>query len=112
MRIQLFTLVALASLASACGNFNHNGSKVDNGAPSDVYPAPHTALPKLKKWNGKVQNAPVQYSVTWAGDPLATELDTFTSMIGTSEYWQKTTAEYGVGPGTAGTPIHIATAAP
>src|SRR4051812_11605124 len=112
MRSSLLPLLAITLLAPACGNSNHSAAKIDHGAPSEVYPAPHTALPQLKKWNGHVQSAPVQYAVTWPGDPLAADLETFTSMIGASQYWATTTSEYGVAAGVSGGALHIATAAP
>ncbi len=104
--------IALAALPLlfACGGKSSKGK--DHGSPSATYPAPHTALPQLFKYSGINQTSPVLYPVTWPGDPIAAQLDDFTSKIGASTYWTATTLEYGVGPAVLGTAIHMTTAAP
>lgn len=83
----------------------------DNGAPSDVYPAPFPAPPQAIRYNGgRVLAAPRFVPVFFSGDDMATatKLIDFTGKIGASAFWKQTTAEYGVGPGTAAPAVMLA----
>jgi hypothetical protein len=50
--------------------------------------------------------------VTFDGDGLRPDIEAFVSRVGASDYWRETTAEYGVEPISAVTPIHLSEAPP
>jgi hypothetical protein len=58
-----------------------------------------------------VLTAPVFVAVTFDGDTLRKDLESFTAAIGASTYWKAIGSEYGVGAGKGGTPVHLTTAA-
>jgi hypothetical protein len=79
----------------------------ESGAPevgADVpvmpgYPAAHPAMPQVVNSGGPVMTAPKFVIITFAGDPLASQIDAFADAVAASKtYWSGTTAEYGVGP--------------
>jgi hypothetical protein len=80
---------------------------VDHGAPSSTYPAFKPDLANLANNGGVVLTNAVIVPVTWPGDPGAAFLEKFSDEIGTSDYWTKTTVEYGVGPGQSGAANHV-----
>src|SRR5262249_34183795 len=45
------------------------GPEVDNGAPSDTYPAYPVSMPELLNNGGYVMTSPTIVTVTWTGDP-------------------------------------------
>jgi hypothetical protein len=55
-----------------------------------------------------VLHNPTFISVTAPGDPYASELDDFLSVVGCSTYWSAVGADYGLGEGVGGTPVHLA----
>jgi hypothetical protein len=63
-------------------------------------------LPQIASGGGPVLAQPRFVSVTFGGDPLAAQLDDFTTRYAASAEWG-VLAEYGVGPAKAGTPIHL-----
>src|SRR5437870_2934225 len=67
------------------------------GAPGFV-PAPHPPLPEMVSLGGPVMHAPRVVPVFFRDDPLQIELTSFLHVIGTTDYWRGSTAEYGVGP--------------
>ncbi|HVO29623.1 MAG TPA: hypothetical protein VMV18_02765 [bacterium] len=101
------TLLLLAA-ASACSSGAHHP---DYGSPSASYPVAHDAMPQVMDYGGPVQDSPVFYSVTVAGDPLASQLADFLSRVGGSAYWHAATHDYGVGAGTFGGAVTIASPA-
>src|SRR5882724_257410 len=103
-----FAVIALSLLAAACGN---KSTPADMGAPSDVYPAPHTALPQMRDWGGNIQNAPILHAITWPGDAMQPDIETFVSGMATSTYWSATLSEYGVGSPSIATPVHMSSPA-
>ena len=92
------TFAALATLAAGCGS---KSKAPDHGAPSTVYPAPHTAMPQVQRNGGSVMTAPKFIAVTYNDDTNRSTWDDFTAKIGPSTYWTATTSEYGIGAGTA-----------
>jgi hypothetical protein len=76
------------------------------------HPAAHTPLPQVVNSGGVVLSAPKWTAVTFAGDPLAPDLERFLAQIGSTQYWSTVTAEYGVHAGSATNPVHVSTAAP
>ena len=80
---------------------------VDHGAPSSTYPAFKPDLANLANNGGVVLTSAVIVPVTWPNDPGADYFEQFADGIGTSDYWKKTTAEYGVGPGKSGASNHL-----
>jgi hypothetical protein len=117
----LVVLLAACMLQCSSSSSNNSGdpststdpteSKSDNGAPSSTYPAFRPTYPQVLNSGGKVLASPKYVAITFAGDPLVADIDRFTSMIGTSDYWHTTTSEYGVGPAT-GAAVHVTETAP
>lgn len=77
--------------------------------PVDVAPAkPPVGLPQLTYYGGKLLRAPHVVTVTFPGDPYATELGKFAADLVTSPWWQAVSAGYCmadgscIGPGTDG----------
>ena len=57
--------------------------------------------PTLQSSGGRVLKNPHVVVVTFAGDDMASDIETFSSKIGASLYWNQTAAQYGVGKLTA-----------
>lgn len=83
---------------------------VDNGMPSDVYPAPHPEAPQVVSSGGPILKAPKIYPVYFAGDDpdLTAKLTDFAGKMGPSKFWAANTEEYGVGPIAVAPPIELA----
>lgn len=90
------------------------GSGGDKGMPSDVYPAPHADPPTVVNYGGPVLASPRFVQVFFSNDDpeAVSKLKGFGQQIGSSQYWAATTAEYGVGPGTAEPAIDLPEVAP
>ncbi len=54
-----------------------------------------------------VLHRPTFISVTGPGEPYASGLDTFVSVLGCSPYWAAVASDYGVGEAVAGPPVHL-----
>ncbi len=81
--------------------------------PPAVAPrAPTPEIPLAPNRGGAVLTAPRLVPVTFTGDPMASDIETFVSSLGSSSYWHDTTAEYGVGAAVAGQAVHLSEAAP
>jgi len=81
---------------------------VDNGAPSSIYPAPHPPLPTLENLQkGAVLTTPTTYLIYYPDYPYITDLQTFATNMTTATYWAASTAQYGVGPLSAGATIEL-----
>ena len=61
---------------------------------------------------GPVQAEPRLTAVTFDGDEFRSDLETYVSTIGSSDYWRQTTSEYGIAPATVGAPVHLSEQAP
>ncbi len=83
---------------------------VDNGAPSEKYPAPHPAAPQLANLGGDVMTAPHLIPVFFPNDPNEANLMSFIKSFPTSSFFSANTSEYGVAAGTAADAIDIADA--
>src|SRR4051812_39636222 len=79
----------------------------DAGIEPVAYPAPHSALPKVANMGGPVLATPKIIPVFFPGFGFRTQVVEFASKLGKSNYWKAVTSEFGVGPLTAGTPIHV-----
>jgi hypothetical protein len=78
-----------------------------------VYTAfPQNAPQVINVSGGPVVAQPHFVAVTFDGDAARTDIEAFIAQIGATDYWRQTASEYGVGPATAGTPIHLSEAAP
>ena len=64
-------------------------------------------MPAVGNEGGPVAVHPKLVAVTFAGDALASDLETFAAAYGSSDAWTSQTAEYGVGAATTGTPVHV-----
>ena len=82
---------------------------VDNGAPSDKYPAFKIDMPQLTTNGGDVLKTPVVVSVTFPSeDPThVTAYESFADTLGKSDYWKQIVSEYGVGPTVSATAEHV-----
>jgi hypothetical protein len=83
------------------------GPDVDNGAPSDVYPAPHPAYAQMTSLGGPVLAHPRVQPVFFSRDPHIATMTDFLSQLGASNVWTQSTSEYGVGPETMAQPIIV-----
>ena len=85
------------------------GVDADNGAPSNVFPAPHATAPIVESYSSSpiVLASPRVQPVVFAGDAEQTKITSFTHAFSGSEYWNGATAEYGVGDIAASDPIVV-----
>ncbi len=88
------------------------GPDVDNGAPSDVYPAPHPKEPQVQSYGGPTMANPRIVPIVFKGDTYVTQIAELSQKVGASDYWKAATAEYGVGAATSIAPIVVDAAAP
>ena len=79
----------------------------DNGAPSDVYPAPFMAPPEVMRSGGPVLDEPRFVPVFFSNDDmtLVPRVFDYEKKVATSNYWKEVTSEYGVGPATVTNPV-------
>jgi hypothetical protein len=82
------------------------------GADRAFHEAQHPALPQVHNGGGKLLSAAQLVAVSFDGDPLRADIESFVSRIGGSHYWNATTSEYGIGSASAQAPLHIADAPP
>jgi hypothetical protein len=94
------------------GSGGAGGGSTSSTGGSDFVPGPHAAAPQVESLGGPVLKTPKIVTITYNEDVNQGDLDKFATELAASTYWAATTSEYGVGPLTVGTPIHIATAAP
>jgi hypothetical protein len=108
--------------ASSSGSSSGGGGAPDAGSGDDAagsldagstfVEAPHPSAPQIQRGSGDALTNPKFVAVTWDGDSIRPDLESLLSTIGTTTYWSQVTAEYGVGPATALTPVHVSTPAP
>ncbi|MDB5221291.1 MAG: hypothetical protein JWO86_9218 [Myxococcaceae bacterium] len=85
--------------ANAPESSRSDDAGADTALPPAPFPAFRPAPPQVETAGGPVLKTPRIVAVVFEGDPLATEIDAFVHEMGASpEYWQRVTAEYGVGP--------------
>lgn len=82
------------------------------GNPDAPYPAFPSELEQVTTSGGAVIAAPKIVTVAWTADPNMAAVEAFDDAIGPSAFWKATTGEYGVGAGTPGGHVEIATAPP
>lgn len=89
------------------------GGMLDNGMPSDKYPAPHPVTPQVVTYGGPVLKAPRIVPVFFSNDEptIGAEIKDFEDKIGATQYWAAVTAEYGVGAATSDAPVDLPEAA-
>ncbi len=105
------TVTDTGGMGGAGGAGGSGGST--NGMPSDVYPAPHSAPPKVISFGGPVLESPKIVPIFFSNDDpnfTASVID-FTNKVGATAYWAANTVEYGVGPAT-GLPAVVSPEAP
>ena len=76
------------------------GPDVDNGAPSETYPAPHPPLPQIVNLGGGVMTAPKLVPVIYASDGYRLQLESYLQQLVVSPYLAQATKEYGAGVAT------------
>jgi hypothetical protein len=75
------------------------GPEVDNGAPSDVYPAPHPPFPTLvNAAGGDILKAPKVYLTYFPAYEFGTQVQTYAKNVGATKYWKDAVGEWGIGP--------------
>jgi hypothetical protein len=102
MKIRALMPLIGASVLGACGGGGTtdrgNGDLTTDGGNGD-FPASHPAMPRVISLGGPVMTAPKIVEITFQGDSLQAEIDTFMEQLaGATAYWEGATAEYGVGP--------------
>jgi hypothetical protein len=103
MKIRALAPLAWASVLGACGG--NDSPNTSTGA----FAAPHPPMPQVVSLGGPVLAAPKLVEITFQGDPLQSEIDTFMQQLaGATAYWAGATAEYGVGPLTDITGVTLA----
>ena len=121
----VFALGAAAAPCACSSSSSTNAQAGDGGGDGGAsgddasddggtgYAAPHPPMPQAKTLKGPVMTAPNIVTITFQGDPLQGDIDTFVSqMVAAKTYWSGVTAEYGVGPLSATAPVHLTEAAP
>jgi hypothetical protein len=99
------------------GGDDGSGPCVADAAPPSAYLAPasdggvSSYLPQELDLGGHVSRTPTLVPITYASDPLESQLDAFTGSLGCSDYWRAVVSDYGVGAGVS-TPVHLQGAAP
>jgi hypothetical protein len=117
--MRIWPAIALVSLA-ACGGSDNSaapdaGDTVDAApdAPSGFQMAPHDMPPQVIKLPGPVLAAPKVIPIFFMGDSaMQTQVEPYLQALVGSDFWKKTTSEYGVGDLTIGTSIVVTDAAP
>ena len=82
-------------------------SDADEGGPSDSFPAPHTPLPTATSYGGPVVAHPKIVPVVFDVDPLAHDIETFTSAFAGTSYWQDVLKDYGIAKPVALPVVHV-----
>jgi|GEM_PF-3437525 len=114
MMMRALALGLAFSSLSACSDNNTNNPAdlaldiADLSAPPPdlLYgsrdPANHPTLVTMRHGRGPVMDHIELYTVVWQGDEaLGERINRFNSWMVTSDYWMESTAEYGVGQGSA-----------
>jgi hypothetical protein len=78
----------------------------------DFEEAPHPAVAQVVSNGGHVLAHPRVMTISWATDPRGPILDQLAQELTQTSYWATTTSEYGVGPLTVATPVHLTDAIP
>jgi hypothetical protein len=110
--------LVLALVLSACGSSTNPGSPdapaAPDAAPPDATPAfPAFTVPafQVTTAGGPVMSTPRLVSVSFSDTTDAAQMDQFISGIAASTWWQ-VLAEYGVGPVTSTSAIHLTETGP
>jgi hypothetical protein len=107
----LAALLGASVLAAACGGNGGTTGEAESGSAADggAYPAPHPPMPQVISAGGPVMAAPKIVEITFQGDTLQGDIDSFMQQFANATaYWKGATAEYGVGPLTAVTSVALA----
>jgi hypothetical protein len=106
----LFVGIVLTTACSASSDDAASGQADFKAARADATPAFPYSLPQVQNRGGPTLARPTFVSITFDGDPMRGDVETFTSHLAGSSYWKTIGADYGVGAAAAGTPIHVADA--
>jgi hypothetical protein len=98
-----------APLADGGSNDAADARAAQDGGTSHVT-AP--ALPVVPNQGGPILASPEIVTVTWSGDPIATDLEAFDAWWAPSATWKAIMAEWGVGAGTYVASARLTSAAP
>lgn len=104
--------------SSSSGSTDEDAGVVDEDAGGgedagfDVKVPPPSTFPKAINEGGPVIKAPKVVAITFKNDPMAAQIESFTTKMGTSTYWTSVATEYGIGAITAKTPIRVNETAP
>jgi hypothetical protein len=119
MNVRSRMAIVLAGGLGACGGGRAgaptapDAGDAGDGGEGGTYAAPHAPLPHVVSAGGPVVASPKLVEITFQGDSLQGQIDTFMQQLGgATAYWQGATAEYGVGPLVAITGVTLAEAAP
>jgi hypothetical protein len=88
-----------------------SGGAGGGAAGGSAYAAPHPPMPQAVTQHGPVMTAPKIVAITFDGDTLQADIDTFVGqVVAATDYWSGATAEYAVGPLATEVPVHVADA--
>ena len=83
------------------------GPDVDNGAPSETYPAPHPAVPELVSSGGPVLKTPKVVPIFFPAYAYKTQILDYVAKLGATPFWKANVDEYKVGALSAGTAVEL-----
>ncbi|MEO7112129.1 MAG: hypothetical protein ABI183_16920 [Polyangiaceae bacterium] len=86
-----------------------DASTFDVGDAGDDDAGPSLSLPHVVSSGGSVLAHPVVVPITYLGDPLADQIEDYTSSVGCTDYWRQVASEYGVGQLGMATPVRLTT---
>lgn len=89
------------------------GTAADGDSASTVSVATlGSQMPQVTSSGGPVLANPKTVLLSFPGDPIATSMDPFAASLASDPYWKVATSEYGVGPLTVLSPVHLHRSAP
>jgi hypothetical protein len=80
-------------------------AKGPTDAELNTYPSFAPDVPQVVSYGGPVLANPIFVPVIFAGDEYESQIEAYLAAVGPSQYWSTAVSEYGVGPGSMGTPI-------
>ena len=98
---------ALPDLATSFDAWRSFDLTLTGDFAGQVYPAPHAPLPQVGNHGGPRLQSPRLTSVTFGGDALAPELETFLNGVIASSWWGPAVSDYGIGSGLVMPPVRL-----
>jgi hypothetical protein len=100
--------VGLRCYESTCRTVQASLCTAPDTTPNATYPATLPNVPQcVAEIGATLLTKPQLVLVTFNADPRASALEALVQALGSSSYWQSVTSEYGVGPLSALSPIHL-----